>query len=113
MGPVQAFAKTVTKPEKTIPVETRMQVKHFGFHKDIRIVCDAKQNGLGAVLQQLDSEVSRPISIASRYLNDAGKKYSTNQLEMLAVVLGQSNFAFTYWADHFKSLPIAKPSYRY
>ena len=80
-----------------------VELKHFDVHKDISIVCDAKHNGLGAVLQQLNSEVSRPISFASHYLKDAKKKYSTNQLEMLAVVLRQSIFAFTYWADHFKS----------
>ena len=57
-------------------------------HRDTRIVCDASHNGLGAVLEQLNSDGWRLISFASRYLTDAEKKYSTNRLEMLAVVWG-------------------------
>ena len=61
-------------------------------HSDTRIVCDASHNGLGAVLEQLNSDGWRPISFASRYLNEAEKKYSTNELEMLAVVWGAEYF---------------------
>ena len=61
-------------------------------HKDIRIVCDASHNGLGAVLEQLSTEGWRPISFASRYLNDAEKRYSTNELEMLAMMWGAEFF---------------------
>ena len=55
-------------------------------------MCDASHNGLGAVLEQLGPEGWRPISFASRYLNEAENKYSTNELEMLAVVWGAENF---------------------
>ena len=67
-----------------------VELKHFDIHKDIRVVCDASHNGLGAVLEQLGTEGWRPISFASRFLNAAEKKYSTNELEMLAVVWGPS-----------------------
>ena len=63
-----------------------VELKHFDVHKDIRIVYDVSHNGLGAVLEQLGAEGWRPISFASRFLNAAEKKYSTNELEMLAVV---------------------------
>ena len=43
------------------------------------IVCDASHNGLGALLEQLSTEGWRPILFASRYLNDAEKRYSTNR----------------------------------
>ena len=33
-----------------------VELKHFDVHKDIRIVCDASHNGLGAVLEQLSDE---------------------------------------------------------
>ena len=62
-------------------------LKHFAVYEDIRIVCDASHKRLGAVLEQLgiDDGGWLPISFASRYLNDAEKRYSTNELEMLAV----------------------------
>ena len=44
------------------------------------------------MLEQLGPEGWRPISFASRYLNEAEKKYSTNELEMLAVVWGAEYF---------------------
>ena len=67
-----------------------VELRHFDIHRYTRIVCDASHNGLGAVLEQLSSDVWRPISFASRYLNEAEKKYSKNKLEMLAVVWGRS-----------------------
>ena len=63
-----------------------VELKLFDIQKDIRVVCDASHNGLGAVLEHLGTERWRPISFASRFLNAAEKKYSTNELEMLAVV---------------------------
>ena len=52
-----------------------VELRHFDIHRDTRIVCDASHNGLGAVLEQLNSDGWRPISFASRYLNEAEKKY--------------------------------------
>ena len=69
-----------------------VELRHFDIHRYTRIVCDASHNGLGAVLEQLSSDVLRPISFASRYLNEAEKNYSTNELEMLAVVWGAEYF---------------------
>ena len=69
-----------------------VELRHFDIHRDTRIVCDASHNGLGAVLEQLNSDGWRPISFASRYLNAAEKNYSTNELEMLAVVWGAEYF---------------------
>ena len=84
-----------------------VELKHFDVHKDMRIVCDASHNGLGAVLEQLGTDGWRPTSFASRYLNDAEKRYSTNALEMLAVVWGAECFRnyvlgrpFTIITDH-------------
>ena len=37
-------------------VSNIVELKHFDIHKDIRVVCDASHNGLGAVLEQLGTE---------------------------------------------------------
>ena len=50
-----------------------VELRHFDIHRDTRIVCDASHNGLGAVFEQLTSDGWRPISFASRYLNEAEK----------------------------------------
>ena len=78
-----------------------VELRHFDLHRDTRSVCDASHNGLGAVLEQLNSDGWRPISFASRYLNDAEKKYSTNELEMLAVVWGWNTSEIMCWGDNF------------
>ena len=78
-----------------------VELRRFDIHEDIRIVCNASHNGLGAVLEQLGPEGWRPISFASRYLNDAEKKYSTNESEMLAVVWRFNISEITYWAGNF------------
>ena len=90
-----------------VGVANIVELKHFDIHKDIRVVCDASHNGLGAVLEQLGTEGWSPISFASRFLNAAEKKYSTNELEMLAVVWGAEYFrnyilgrSFTVITDH-------------
>ena len=75
-------------------------LKKFCIHKDIKIVCDASLNGLGAVLEQLGTEGWRPISFASQFLSVAEKKYSTNELEKMAVV---------WWAEYFKKYILGRP----
>ena len=57
-----------------------MELRRFDMHRDTRIVCDASHNGIGAVLEQLNSDGWRPISFAPRYLNEAEKKFSTNKI---------------------------------
>ena len=48
--------------------------------------------GLGAVLQQRKQDRWTPINFASRKLSDLEKKYSTNELELLAVVWAIENY---------------------
>ena len=82
-------------------VANLVELKHFYVHKDIRIVCDTSHNGLGAVLVQFGSEGWRPISLASLFLNAAEKKYSRNELEMLAVVWGSKYFRYYIFGRKF------------
>ena len=60
--------------------------KHFDTTKPIRVRCDASKNGLGACLEQYLDNNWHPIAYASRFLNCNEQKYSTNELELLAVV---------------------------
>ena len=78
-----------------------VELRHFDIHRDTRIVCEASHNGLSAVLEQLSSDGWRSISFASRYLNDAEKKYSTKELEMLAVVWGRNTSEIRSWGKIF------------
>ena len=73
-----------------------VELKHFDIHKDIRVVCDASHNSLGAVLEQLGTEGWRPISFASQFLNAAEKKYSTNELETLQLYGGPNTSETTF-----------------
>ena len=53
----------------------------------------ASHSGLGATLEQKAEEGDwMPIAFASRYLNTQEKKYSTNELEFLAVVWAVDRF---------------------
>ena len=59
-----------------------------------RVKCDASHSGLGATLEQQNVEGEWiPIAFASRYLNTQEKKYSTNELELLAVVWSVDQFS--------------------
>ena len=58
-----------------------------------RVKCDASHCGLGATLEQQRVEGDWvPIAFASRYLNIQEKKYSTNELKLLAVVWSVDRF---------------------
>ena len=77
------------------------KVHYYDANRETRVKCDASHDGLGATLEQQNDEgLWAPISFASRYLNAQEKKYSTNELELLAVV----------WAvDRYKHYLLGKP----
>ena len=79
-------------------VKNIVELRHFDIHRETRIICDASHDDLGAVLEQYGASGWHPISNASRYLNPAEKKYSTNELELLAVVWATEHFRNTYMA---------------
>ena len=58
-----------------------------------RVKCDASHSELGASLEQLKIEGEWvPIAFASQNLNTQEKKYSTNELELLAEVWSVDRF---------------------
>ena len=63
------------------------KVYYYHANRETRVKCDASHDGLGATLEQQNDEgLWVPISFAYRYLNAQEKEYSTNELELLAVV---------------------------
>ena len=74
--------------------------KHFDTKKPTRVRCDASRNGLGASLEQYLNNNWHPVAYASRFLNCNEQKYSTNELELLAVVWSLEHFKyFTIWLE--------------
>ena len=65
----------------------------FNPSRETRVKCDASHSGLGATLDQWsDQNEWVPIAFAFWYLNTQEKKYSTNELELLAVVWAVDRF---------------------
>ena len=65
--------------------------KHF-VDKEARVKCDASKLGLGATLEQKTDNIWHNISFASRFLKPVEQRYSTNDLELLAVVWSLGHF---------------------
>ena len=87
---------------------------HFARDRDNLVSTDASRTGLGITLwQKQNVDSTRPISIASRYLNDVEIKYSIG--ELLAVVWGLEKIQFHLYGkvvhlftDHQASEPLTK-----
>ena len=69
------------------------KIHYYDPSLDTRVKWDASHMGLGASLEQQNVEGEWiPIAFPSRYLNTQEKKYSTNELELLAVVWSVDRF---------------------
>ena len=74
-------------------IKNVVELSHFKRNQEIRINCDTSKSGLGAVLQQKESNNEwRPICFASRFLTNFETKYSINELELLAIVWAVEHF---------------------
>ena len=95
-----------------------VELSHFKRNQEIRIICDASKQGLGAVLQQSQTNGEwRPICFASRFLSDFESKYSIIGLELLAIVWAVEHFRnyvygvlFKIISDHKALLSVLKPN---
>ena len=83
----QAFNQVQKSVQKII------QLSHFNRIHKLRIECDASHEGLGALLMQKNEKNEwELLSCASRYLSDYETRYSTNELELLAIVWAVEHF---------------------
>ena len=87
--------------------------KHFDTTKQTRVKCDASAKGLGTCIEQKHNNEWHTIAFASRFLNKHESRYSTNELEFLAVVWSLEHLKhylfgteFTLQTDH-RALPTA------
>ena len=75
--------------------------RHFDTTKQTRVRCDASKNGLGACLEQKHGSTWETIAFASRFLNNLESRYSTNELELLAVVWSMEHFKYYLYGSEF------------
>ena len=73
----------------------------FDVNCPTRVRCDASKKGLEACLEQFVNSTWYPIAYASRFLNNLEKRYSTNELELLAVVWALEHFKYYLYCSHF------------
>ena len=79
------------------------KLSHFNSENKLRIICDASHQGLGALLLQEKSEKEwELIPCASRYLSNYEMKYSTNELELLAIVSAVEHFRKYIYGTKFE-----------
>ena len=75
--------------------------KHFDTNKQTRVRCDASKKGLGACLEQKHENIWKPVAYASRFLNKLEERYSTIELELLAVVWSLEHFEYYLYGSQF------------
>ena len=75
--------------------------KHFDTTKQTRVKCDASAKGLGACIEQKHNQEWHTIAFASRFLNKHESGYSTNELELLAVVRSLEHFKHYLFGTDF------------
>lgn len=79
-----------------------ISLAHFDPEVTLKLVCDASQVGLGAVLLHVYSDgTEKPISFASRVLNKHEMKYSVIHKEALAIYWGVKKFYQYLMGKHF------------
>lgn len=79
------------------------------FSKPFVVTTDASGTAIGAILSQGPIGKDRPISYASRVLNDAEKNYSTIEKELLAIVYAVKHFRPYLYGKRFILVTDHKP----
>ena len=67
------------------------------WNKEFKIMCDASDYAMGAVLGQRTEKIFRAIYYANKTFNEAQENYYTTKNEMLAMMFACENSSPTYW----------------
>ena len=97
------WKKEHTKAFENIKKQIRniTENKHFDINKDTRIESDASKKGLVACLEQKHGHIWKPVAYASRFLNKLEERYSTNELDLLAIVWALEHFKYYHYGNKF------------
>lgn len=74
-----------------------------------KLMTDASQFAIGAVLSQGESSHEKPIAYASRTLNKAETNYSVIQKELLAIIWAVKHFRPYLYGRHFSIITDHRP----
>ena len=78
---------------------------HYDSSEKSRVKMYASHKGLGACLEQeIEPGVWAPTAFASRFLNNAERNYSTNELELLAIVWACEHYRTYLLGNRFQVL---------
>ena len=85
-----------------IKEEMQNIIEYFKKKQPMRIVCNARREGLGVVLQQQTEEGWMAIHFASRFLTAIEQKYSKIELELLALLWAIEMFGNFVYGTQFE-----------
>ena len=84
-------------------------LNYFDPSKTCKLITDASDYGVGAVLLQTDNGVDKPIAFGSKSLSSLEKKYTTTEKECLALVFGVQKFHIYLYGKRFIAQVDHKP----
>lgn len=90
-------------------LENEPILQYPDFNKDFILTTDASNIALGAILSQGTVGRDRPVSYASRTLNESEQNYSTIEKELLAIVWATKYFRPYLYGRKFKIITDHKP----
>ena len=90
-------------------LSTQTCLTYFDPEKMCKLVTDASDYGVGAVLHQSDEGCSKTIAFASRSLTDLERKYTTTEKECLALIFGIQKFHIYLYGKAFEAYVDHKP----
>ena len=84
-----------------LQIQKLKENKHFETPKQSRVRFEARKKDQEACLQQKSGKTREPVAFASRFLNNLESPYSTNKIELLAVMWALEHFIYYLYGSPF------------